>query len=97
MEETTRSGLMRTSDVVHYTGISRITIYRLRCAGKFPPPRQICEGLNLWRREDIEEFVKNLPAHDPVAPSKTLEKRASPSPRLAKRKSRASPEQGRLL
>lgn len=97
MEETTRSGLMRTSDVVAYIGVSRVTLYRMRRRGKFPPPCQVTSGLSLWRRQDVESFVDELCALDPVSPPKFTRQKSKGPRGKAGKSSPSTPEQGRLL
>jgi prophage regulatory protein len=54
--------LMRIADVVHSTGLSRMTIYRLERAGEFPARRRL--GLNsvAWLDDDITTWIDSRPA-----------------------------------
>ena len=53
----TRSRLMRLTEVVELTGVSRSTIYRWMANGEFP--RQISLGANTvaWLESDVEDWI----------------------------------------
>lgn len=58
-------GLMTTNDLVEHFQMSRVTLWRKRRAGEFPPPCDIGGQLR-WRRSDIEDWIDKLPVSDPV-------------------------------
>jgi predicted DNA-binding transcriptional regulator AlpA len=43
------------------TGLSRITIYRLELAGKFPKRRKLSENSVAWLEADISEWIDSRP------------------------------------
>lgn len=43
------------------TGLSRMTIYRLELAGKFPKRRQLSQNSVAWFESDIENWVDAHP------------------------------------
>jgi prophage regulatory protein len=49
--------ILRFSDVVKATGLSRATIYRRIDAGDFPKPSKISERSVGWRASVIEEWI----------------------------------------
>ena len=49
--------LLRLSDLVELTALSRATIYRLMNAGSFPPPIRI-GGINRWPAHELVEFIE---------------------------------------
>ncbi|MEL6486095.1 MAG: AlpA family phage regulatory protein [Pseudomonadota bacterium] len=61
------SGLMTTADLVTHLRMSRITIWRKRREGDFPQPCQTGHSGPRWSRQDIDDWLDNLPRFDPLA------------------------------
>ena len=72
-EETTEKALLyRIEDVKAALGLGRTSIYNLvRNDPTFPKPIQLTKRAVAWRREEIERWVRRLPARplpaDPIA------------------------------
>ena len=49
--------ILRTSDVIRLTGLSRTTLLRLERQGKFPTRIR----LSGWREEDVQNWVETRP------------------------------------
>jgi prophage regulatory protein len=45
---------LRIRQVMQLTGLSRMTIYRLELAGRFPKRRRLSENSVAWLESDIE-------------------------------------------
>jgi prophage regulatory protein len=52
---------LRIKQVMQATGLSRMTIYRLELAGKFPKRRQLSENSVAWLETDIAEWIDSRP------------------------------------
>lgn len=52
---------LRIRQVMQATGLSRMTIYRLELAGKFPKRRQLSENSVAWLEADISEWIDSRP------------------------------------
>jgi len=52
---------LRIRQVMQVTGLSRMTIYRLELAGKFPKRRQLSENSVAWLEADIAAWAKSRP------------------------------------
>jgi prophage regulatory protein len=52
---------LRIRQVTHVTGLSRMTIYRLELAGKFPRRRRLSGNSVAWLESDIEAWAKARP------------------------------------
>ena len=52
---------IRIKQVMQATGLSRMTIYRLELAGKFPKRRQLSENSVAWLESDIAEWIDSRP------------------------------------
>jgi prophage regulatory protein len=52
---------LRMRQVMQATGLSRMTIYRLELAGKFPKRRQLSENSVAWLEADITEWIDSRP------------------------------------
>jgi prophage regulatory protein len=52
---------LRIRQVMQATGLSRITIYRLELAGKFPKRRKLSENSVAWLEADISEWIDSRP------------------------------------
>lgn len=53
--------LLRIRQVIQITGLSRMTIYRLELAGKFPKRRQLSENSVAWLEADISQWIDSRP------------------------------------
>jgi len=47
------------------TGLSRMTIYRLELAGKFPKRRQLSKNSVAWVESEIEQWAGSCPIAGP--------------------------------
>jgi prophage regulatory protein len=52
---------LRIRQVMQTTGLSRMTIYRLELAGKFPKRRQLSENSVAWLESDVSEWIDSRP------------------------------------
>jgi prophage regulatory protein len=52
---------LRIRQVIQATGLSRMTIYRLELAGKFPKRRQLSENSVAWLESYISEWIDSRP------------------------------------
>jgi prophage regulatory protein len=52
---------LRIRQVMQATGLSRMTIYRLELAGKFPNRRRLSENSVAWLEADISEWIDSRP------------------------------------
>jgi len=52
---------LRIRQVMQATGLSRMTIYRLELADKFPKRRQLSENSVAWLEADISEWIDSRP------------------------------------
>jgi len=52
------------SEVIEKIGLSRMTIHRLRIAGKFPQPQYLTPSRSriAWRESAIHEWMSALPS-----------------------------------
>jgi prophage regulatory protein len=55
--------LLRIRQVIQVTGLSRMTIYRLELAGKFPKRRQLIENSVGYLEADISQWLTRPVAH----------------------------------
>lgn len=55
---------LRIRQVMQLTGLSRMTIYRLERAGKFPKRRKLSENSVAWREEEISQWLNTRPVAD---------------------------------
>jgi len=55
---------LRIRQVMQLTGLSRMTIYRLELAGRFPKRRRLSENSVAWLESDIEAWADSLPTAD---------------------------------
>jgi prophage regulatory protein len=68
---------VRIRQVMQATGLSRMTIYRLELAGRFPRRRRLSENSVAWLESDIEAWADSRPianlraAPNPSAASRT--------------------------
>lgn len=54
----TADGLIRISEVVELTSLSRSTIYRMMRRGDFPEPTRISERIIIWKRAQVMAWLK---------------------------------------
>lgn len=52
---------LRIRQVMQLTGLSRMTIFRLELAGKFPKRRQLSENSVAWLESDIAAWADSRP------------------------------------
>lgn len=52
---------LRVREVIHLTGLSRMTIYRLELAGEFPKRRQLSKNSVAWLDTDIAQWADSRP------------------------------------
>jgi prophage regulatory protein len=52
---------LRIRQVMQVTGLSRMTIYRLELAGRFPKRRQLSEKSVAWLESDIASWAESRP------------------------------------
>jgi prophage regulatory protein len=52
---------LRVKQVMQATGLSRMTIYRLELADKFPKRRQLSENSVAWLESDISDWIDSRP------------------------------------
>jgi prophage regulatory protein len=55
---------LRIRQVIQLTGLSRMTIYRLELAGKFPKRRKLSPNSVAWREEEISQWLNTRPIAD---------------------------------
>ena len=53
--------LLRLRAVMHVTGLSRSTLYRLIADGQFPRPVRLGPRAVAWRRSDVEAWSEARP------------------------------------
>jgi prophage regulatory protein len=67
---------LRIRQVMQVTGLSRMTIYRLELAGKFPKRRQLSENSVAWLESDIAAWADSRPiAHLRGTPASSAQAR----------------------
>jgi prophage regulatory protein len=52
---------LRIRQVMQATGLSRMTIYRLELAGKFPGRRRLAENSVAWLEDDVAQWIDSRP------------------------------------
>ena len=52
---------LRIRHVMQLTGLSRMTIYRLELAGRFPKRRQLSKNSVAWLESDVEAWADSRP------------------------------------
>lgn len=55
--------ILRTNDLIAYTGLSRSTINRFVRDGLLPKPRKMGTKINYWVREEIDQALHILEVH----------------------------------
>ena len=58
--------LLRVADVMDLTGLSRVTIHRLRKAGAFPEPLRVSPRAIRWRDSEIRRWMEMQPRANDV-------------------------------
>lgn len=53
------SELLSKAEVLHYLHISRWVLDKLVSAGEFPKPIRISERIVKWRKNDVEQWIKD--------------------------------------
>jgi len=53
--------ILRIKEVVNVVGLSRVTVWRMERAGKFPARIQLGERAVGWRRADVEKWIESRP------------------------------------
>ena len=53
--------ILRMSEVVAVTGLSRSTIYRRMAEGQFPRSVKLGKGRVGWRESEVQEWLESLP------------------------------------
>jgi len=72
--------MLRMPQIVAITGLSRMTIYRLKKRRQFPGRVQLSPNSVGWRKEDVDHWLESLPKVD--APFDALS-----TPRVARSRS----------
>lgn len=52
--------LMKLSDVVRETRLSRASVYRLIAKGKFPKQIHLSERATAWLRSEVMDWIKTI-------------------------------------
>lgn len=61
MENITALRIVRRPEVLHLTGLSRATLYRLIAEDMFPRPVRLTAGHAVgWRQSDLQQWLENL-------------------------------------
>ena len=66
---------LRIRQVMQLTGLSRMTIYRLELAGRFPKRRRLSENSVAWLESDIAAWADSRP----IAPLRAASSRSATS------------------
>ena len=53
--------LLRVAEVIELTGLSRVTIHRLRHAGTFPEPLRVGPRAVRWRESELRAWMESQP------------------------------------
>jgi prophage regulatory protein len=61
--------LLRLPEVVALTGLSRMTLWRLERAGRFPARRRLGANSVAWLDSDVESWMIDRPAVQGPAPA----------------------------
>ena len=49
--------IIRLPEVIHRTGLSKATIYRMIKSGRFPPALRLGKRATGWRKDAIDHFI----------------------------------------
>ena len=58
--ETTQR-ILRLSDVIRHTSLSKSSIYRLESLGQFPARIKLSESASGWKSSEIQEWINSRP------------------------------------
>lgn len=58
--------LLRATEVIERTGVSRRTIDRLEHAGRFPRRRALTGGTVGWVEAEVDRWIRTRPVASPV-------------------------------
>jgi predicted DNA-binding transcriptional regulator AlpA len=50
--------LLSANDVASMTGLSRRTVFRMKCTGMICPPIKVGAGSQKWRKSDIDRWIE---------------------------------------
>jgi prophage regulatory protein len=53
--------LLRIKQVIEATGLSRMTVWRLEKAGRFPTRRRLGDHAVAWLESDIDAWIESRP------------------------------------
>ena len=53
--------LLKLGDIKRMTGLSAMTLYRLRLAGKFPQPLRVSDQAVRWPEAEVIAWLKSRP------------------------------------
>jgi prophage regulatory protein len=53
--------ILRRSEVLHVTGVSRATLYRMLKAGNFPRPVELTENTVGWLQSSVKTWIESRP------------------------------------
>ena len=53
--------LLKLGDIERMTGLSKMTIYRLRSSGQFPPGIRVGDRAVRWLESELVEWLKTRP------------------------------------
>ena len=67
--------VLKISEVVELTTLSRATIYRQEAAGRFPKRRKLAPQREGWPADQVEAWLRDLP--EPRGPARGPEKYAN--------------------
>jgi len=73
--------LLRIKQVIDVTGLSRMTLWRLEKAGRFPTRRRLGDHSVAWLESDIERWIESRPCvnlRSDVAAATPAVRRSSP-------------------
>ena len=64
-------GILSADEVQRITRLSRTTVWRLEKEGRFPRRRQVSPKRVGWLREEVEQWLSDLPlaSHGPLLPA----------------------------
>ena len=56
--------ILKVSEVINKTGLSRTTLWRLERSGKFPSSIKLSYNRVGWREHEIDEWIESRPTSD---------------------------------
>lgn len=51
--------LLKLTDIMNLTHVSKVTIYRWIKDGNFPAPRKLSKGSSIWPESEIQAWLDN--------------------------------------